>query len=595
MSQIKKSFSLELFLAIAIAVACILRIINLDSREFWYDEVLSLLLSTGQKKLYAHPPDIPIALAHYQPLLSLPIETGWGDILQTWEKLLKGLVAEPHPPLFFIEQHIGLRLFGNSAATMRLFPAFYSLGSLVCAYGIGRKLLNHQGGLLFTAALGLNPFLLFHSLNVRMYSGMAFWTVLSGWATLELFYQDRETNKPQITELQVVNQNTDSKLSLAAKISWSLILVASITAGIMTFYYFTIWVASLGIFVVLLDLMRAKELTIQQENNYKNTSQNRYFKILSIFFKSKRWQHQSLLLITGFVITVPWLLWGTRQQLNNADLGRFKAGSNLIETVWTHIQGILATLGITLLTGDWASRLTPTVINLAGLIAIALTIISMIYLWRKKQHQLLFTTVCLSILPLSIMVAIDVLSGKFTVGFGFGRSLIFILPGYLLLWTVAICKMKPKWQTYTAITLLSCYFITSVADFSLRQRSMFSDLAQIINQQPNTPTLIAMDSSAWGHVLRLAYYLPNDLPIYLLAQSSGKLNTALDNTFKQQPEAYQRLILLNSDRPVWNPPMTPEQQQKIDKTIAQEFRLTKQERLTGTWELDNFTLRVYDK
>ena len=591
MSKINKSFSLEVFFIIAIAIACILRIINLDSREFWYDEVLSLLLSTGQKKLYFHPPDFPIALANYRPLLTLPLENSLGDMIQTGDKLLKGLVAEPHPPLFFIEQHLGLRLWGNSAATMRIFPAFYSLGSLLCAYGIGRKLLTHRAGLFFAAALGLNPFLLFHSLNVRMYSGLLFWAILSGWATLELFYNSYSKNYYTPTNLEITDKNVASRLSLPQKIFWSLILVASVTAGIMTFYYFTIWVASLGIFVVLLDLIEAKKIAQAKDKKLKNN----LIDTLLVTFKSRRWQYQSILLTSGFVITIPWLMWGTRQQLNNADLGRFKAGDNLFVTAWTHIQGILTTLGINLLTGDWANQLTPSTINIAGLIAIALTIVSISYLWRKKQHQILLTAVCWSILPLSIMVAIDVVSGKFTVGFGFGRSLIFILPGYLLLWIAAICQTRLKWQTTIAIVLLSCYFITSVADFSLRPRSMFSDVAQIVNQKPNTPTLIAMDSSAWGHVLRLAYYLPSDSPLDLLAQSTGKLNTALANTFEKQPEAYQRIILLNSDRPVWNPPITQQQQQEINNTITQKFSPTKQEKLTGTWELDNFTLSVYEK
>lgn len=581
MSKTSKGFSLELFLIIAIAITCILRIINLDSREFWYDEVLSLLLSTGQKKLYNNPSDVPVALASYQPLLSLPLESSFGDVLATFEKLLKGLVAEPHPPLFFIEQHIALRLFGNSEFAMRIFPTLYSFGAMFCAYGIGRKLLNYRGGLLFSATLGLNPFFLFHSLNVRMYCGLVFWVILSGWATLELFYEPPE---------RLATKEQNDRQNRFKRVIWSLVLVASITAGIMTFYYFAIWVTSLGLFVVILDFIKAYKL-VSSNKAIKNS----FNSTILTFLKAKRWQYQSLLLIGGFIITIPWLLWGMRQQLNNADLGRFKAGSNVLETAWTHIQGILTTLGINLLTGDWASILTPTIINLTGFIAIALLLISIISLWQKKYYQLLITTICFSLLPLFIMVAVDVFSGKFTVGFGFGRSLIFILPGCLLLWVAAINKMNSKWQTYLSIALLSCYLISSVADFSLRKRSMFHDIADIIIQQPNVPTLIAMDSSAWGHVLRLAYYLPENAPIDLLAQPSSKLNNALINTFKTQPKAYQRLIFLNSDRPVWSDRITQKDQQIIQNTITKKFNLVNQKRLIGTWELDNFDLSVYEK
>ena len=194
MPKLVKNFNFPLFLIGAIAIAVILRVINLGSREFWYDEVLSLLLSTGQKSLYHTPKDVPVAIATYQSLFYIPIENSLGDIIHTAEKFLKGLVAEPHPPLFYIGQHLWLRLFGNSEAAMRSLPALYSIGAIGCAYSIGRYLLGHRGGLLFSALLALNPFYLFHSLNVRMYSSLVFWTLLSGWALLET---GRKENKPK--------------------------------------------------------------------------------------------------------------------------------------------------------------------------------------------------------------------------------------------------------------------------------------------------------------------------------------------------------------------------------------------------------------
>ena len=62
---------------------------------------LSLLLSNGQKVNYSHPGIVPINLDNYATLLQLPAEFNGVDFLQTLEQLLKGLVAEPHPPLFF--------------------------------------------------------------------------------------------------------------------------------------------------------------------------------------------------------------------------------------------------------------------------------------------------------------------------------------------------------------------------------------------------------------------------------------------------------------------------------------------------------------
>ena len=92
--------TINIILLAAIACAVILRVINLGSREFWYDEVLSLLLSTGQKAQYQTPKDVPVILASYTRLLNLPLENNFADFLVTIEKFLKGIVAEPHPFLF---------------------------------------------------------------------------------------------------------------------------------------------------------------------------------------------------------------------------------------------------------------------------------------------------------------------------------------------------------------------------------------------------------------------------------------------------------------------------------------------------------------
>lgn len=583
MNKLGKYSLLELCLIIAIAIAIILRITNLGSREFWYDEVLSLLLSTGQKKLYTHPGDVPLVLANYQPLLSLPLEKTFGDVLQTLEMLIKGLVAEPHPPLFYLGQHLWLRLFGNSVTAMRSLPAIYSIGAIFCAYGLGRKLLGYRGGLLLAAFLGLNPFFLFHSLNVRMYCGLVFWSVLSGWATVELIENRSQKLGSSNNKQQLLRQN----------IIWSIILVSSVTAGLLTFYYFFFYVASLGILVILLDVKQA--ISLKEKDRLKNGSRNEQKNTFTTILKSKRWQQQSLLLGSSVIITIPWLLWGTKQQFNNADLDRFQGKSSFLTSIWLHIEGILSTLGINLLMGDWASILPPTIINLAGVIAIIIIIATITFLWHKQYFTLLIIAISLSLIPLSLMVAIDVISGKFTVGFGFGRSLIFILPGCLLLFVTAIVKMKPQWQTYTAIALLICYLSISVADFSLRSRQMFHNLADIIQKQPNTSTLVIMNSTAWGHVLRLAYYLPETSPIELLAQPASKLNTALAKTLQNNSQNYQRLIWLTFDRTVWGSTTTEAEKQALQTTISQKYQLESETRLTGTWELDNFDVRVYER
>ncbi|MFM7438542.1 MAG: glycosyltransferase family 39 protein, partial [Snowella sp.] len=207
-----------------------------------YDEVLSLLLSSGQKISYHHPGDLPVILANYTTLLNLPVETNWNDILQTGKNLFRGLVAEPHPPLFFLGQHLWLRLFGNSEIAMRSLPMLFSIGAIGCAYSLGRYLLGNRGGLLLAALLGLNPYYLFHSLNVRMYSSLVFWVLLSAWSLLELLPSTAKNSN-----------NFDHHKKHHLKILWNLTFIISVIGGLLTFYYFIIWLVTLAIIVFWLE------------------------------------------------------------------------------------------------------------------------------------------------------------------------------------------------------------------------------------------------------------------------------------------------------------------------------------------------------
>ena len=567
MPKFQQRSLLELFLLAIIAIAILLRILYLGSREFWYDEVLSLLLFTGQKAAYQTPQSTPVDLTNYAALLNLPAQNSIHDILATVENLLKGLAAEPHPPLFFLSQHLWLYLFGNSEAAVRSLGALLSIGAIASAYGLGRCLLGHRGGLLLAALLGVNPYYLFHSLNVRMYGPLVLWTILSAWSLLELIGINR------------------SNVKRSSKLLWSLVLIGSVTAGLMTFYYFAIEVVALAAVVLLLD--------------------------------RRRWWQYALYLATGTLITIPWVLWGTRQQLRNADLERFAASTSWVETTLRHLNGVLQTLGIQLLVGDWVSSISTLIVTLAGIGVVCALLACSVSLWRH-QRQTLGVAFLLGIFPLLLMLTVDIVNGNFTVGFGWGRSVIFILPGCLLLLAAWIetpqgrteklagsevpLSTSPRrvsqWQQSVAMIVLLLYLGISIADWSGRTRWMFHQLADIIEQEPTTPTLIAMNSQAWGHVLRLAYYLPPEAPVALLAQKTVNLAPTLEETITEPTNPYYRLIWLDSTRPVWSAPKEAQKlryQQETQKVLDSRYQLEKIQPLVGTMELDEFTAYIYKR
>jgi uncharacterized membrane protein len=534
--KLLKHFRWEWFLIGAIAVAIFLRIIYLGSRELWYDEVLSVFLSTGKGNNARLDSSQSLLLSNYLVAFQIPADS----IALTVINLLRGIASDVHPPFFYLSLHFWRRIFGSSDTAMHGLVVLFSVGSIVAAYGLGRKILGDRGGLLLAALLGLNPFFLYHSLNLRMYSPLVFWAILSAWALIEL----------------IEPLNT---------IFWSLILIISTTAGMLTQYLFAYWLMTLGIFVLVFDW--------------------------------RRWWLHGLRLGIGVVLFLPWFFWGTRQQLSNrSDVFR-QLSSDRIITLVDHCQDVARTLGTYLLLGDWANDLSTRIATDLGSIVIVLLIIFTIMLWQKKEYRRLGMAVVLGIVPLLLALAVDIVGKKLTVGFGGGRSLIFILPGCLLLVTLWIERIGNKWQPFIAGSLLLLYLSIGVGDFSVRSRWMFHQLTDIIDRESTTPTLIVMNSNAWGHVLRLAYYLPSNLPVSLLAEKPADLASKLQQNLLQVESDYPRLIWLDLENPVWAKPKTNDERLKLQAQIQQEieprYQLITEKYLSGTIDVDNFTVRVY--
>ncbi|MEA5578515.1 glycosyltransferase family 39 protein [Anabaena sp. UHCC 0451] len=550
-NNLKQFLSIETLAFITIAIAVILRMINLGTREFWYDEVLSLLLSTGRYKSYITPGDVPVVLAEYTSVLSLPMETSIHDFFVTMRDLLKNLLGgEPHPPIFFLSQHFWLRLFGNSETAMRSLNTLFSIAAMGGAYGLGKFILGHRGGLFFASLIAISPFYLFHSLNLRMYAPLVLWVILSTWALLNLIKQ----------------QNSDISQSRRSQWLWNGLLIIAIAVGLMTFYLYAYWLIILGVLVLYLD--------------------------------RRHWLQYGLRLGFGVLLTMPWVLWGTIKQLRNADLNRFGNAKSTLPPLLKHLQDFANTLGTDVLIGDWATSLDPIIVTIAGCLIILIFVGFSIHLWKKNEQKNLVTVLILGILPILLALIVDITSKKFTLGFGFGRTMIIIVPGCLLLIALWVEKAVSKnWRTLVAGGILLIYLSISIGDLSLRHRSVFRSVAELIAKDVNQPTLIAMNSKAWGHVNRVAYYIPADYPVMLLSQHPADLATNLEKVLKETPDKYSRIVWLNSGYPLWSRLNTEaevkKEEEKIQQILSSQFQLKETRNLSGTMNLDNFTANLY--
>ncbi|MBD3563393.1 hypothetical protein H6S82_31820 [Planktothrix sp. FACHB-1355] len=188
----------------------------------------------------------------------------------------------------------------------------------------------------------------------------------------------------------------------------------------------------------------------------------------------------------------------------------------------------------------------------------------------------------------------------------------FILPGCLLLLALCLERKPPAvdlqtsqdrkndWRKAAAAGLLLLYLTISIGDFSLRQRWVFHSIANVIAREATTPTLIAINSKAWGHVLRLAYYIPPSSPVMLLSENPDRLADSLEKVLTSaEASQYRRLIWLDSVNPVWSRLKTEAEKiaakQRIQQILQKRFKSIETRQLTGTMNIDGFTLNLYNR
>jgi uncharacterized membrane protein len=108
-----------------------------------------------------------------------------------------------------------------------------------------------------------------------------------------------------------------------------------------------------------------------------------------------------------------------------------------------------------------------------------------------------------------------------------------------------------------------------------------------------------MNSKAWGHVLRLAYYTSPKVPVMLLAEHPANLATSLEKVLQNEPQKYSSVLWLESENPVWSKLKTPaeieREHDKIQQILSKQFQIKHNQNITGTMNLDNFTVNVYNR
>ena len=84
-------------------------------------------------------------------------------------------------PLYSLLAHLGIVLFGESPAAIRLPALLFGVASIPLVYALGARVASRREGVMAAAILAVSYHHVWFSQNARGYTMLAFWTLLSGY------------------------------------------------------------------------------------------------------------------------------------------------------------------------------------------------------------------------------------------------------------------------------------------------------------------------------------------------------------------------------------------------------------------------------
>lgn len=147
MKRIKNWIASNYLIIIILIIASAMRLFHLEYQSVWLDEIASI--------------------TEANPAVS------WSDLEITI------VTSDPHPQLYFILLKSLFIIFGYTIFVARIFSAIVGVLGVFSIYLLGKEVMNKNVGLISAFLLAINAFHLNYSQEVRMYSLLFLFTVLS--------------------------------------------------------------------------------------------------------------------------------------------------------------------------------------------------------------------------------------------------------------------------------------------------------------------------------------------------------------------------------------------------------------------------------
>lgn len=310
-----------------------------------------------------------------------------------------------HTPFYFYFLHFWLKIFGGSEILMRMSSAIFGLATIPLTYIVGKKLYDKNVGIIAAVLTTVSPLLIYYSIEIRMYSMVVFFAVLSMNYLLDY---DKNGDKKSLMKLLAANT-----------------LIPYFLIGGIVFY-----IGQLISYLIY--------LFVTQKDKVEKIGKFIVYQV-----------YQLVLLIPYFVIAIYYVT--KRSEFMMFHIPPFE---------FTHFVGNLQNYFATRVGMLFWVNYTPTYIDFTCFIAVIIPIIyfinALIKAFKEKNSKLflVFSTVIISylIVLISAFMQVVVIVPRYT---------IFIAPFIMILAAVGFSKLK-KWHVVAFLIFfssLSIYFL----------------------------------------------------------------------------------------------------------------------------------------
>lgn len=102
--------------------------------------------------------------------------------LGTFNQLVREMVIDVHPPLYYMFSYFWIKLFGDSEIAIRLPPLLFGLAGIVMTFVYGSRVAGRWTGLLAAALVAFSPVHIWYSQEARPYTALMVLVLMAAYA-----------------------------------------------------------------------------------------------------------------------------------------------------------------------------------------------------------------------------------------------------------------------------------------------------------------------------------------------------------------------------------------------------------------------------